>query len=190
MSGKCVTVGLGGVLDAPVAVEKEPRLWPFAAHRHLQRGDGQRRIDALGKGVADNLFGAEILGDGGIEPALAGRYVGDIADPDAVRFGDGKLSLPQVRRGCVAVVRIGRDAVGPAAGGLDSGLAHQAVDALARAGKFGAQQVVQAVEPERRVLRVQPDETARNGLIFKRARAWRVLFPCVIAAAGDFKRAA
>ena len=187
---QCVTVALRGVLYAAVAVENETRCRPLSAHRHLQRGDGQRCVDAVGKGVSDNLFGTEILDNGGVEPALAGRNVGNVADPDGVRFCDVKLPLQQVRRGRVAVVRVGRNAVGPAARGADAGPTHQAVDALAAAAEIRAQKAVEAVESECRILRVKLDQTAGNSLVFKGSRAGTVYPPGVVTAAGDFERAA
>jgi hypothetical protein len=50
--------------------------------------------------------------------------------------------------------------------------------------------MIQAVKAERRVLCVKLDELARNRLILKRTGAGLVMFPGVIAAAGDFKYAA
>ena len=189
-SAKRVAVALRGVLHAAVAVENETRCRPLSAYSHLQRGDGQRCVDAVGKSVSDNLFGTEILDDGGVEPALAGRNVGNVADPDGVRFCDVKMPLQQVRRGRVAVVRVGRNAVGPAARGADAGPTHQAVDALAAAAEIRAQKAVETVEPECRILRVKLDQTAGNSLVFKGSRAGTVYPPGVVTAAGDFERAA
>jgi hypothetical protein len=88
------------------------------------------------------------------------------------------------------VIRVSHDTVSPATGREYAGTAHQAMDSLAGAAKFGMEHMVQAVKAKRRVLCVKLDELARNRLILKRTGAGLVMFPCVIAAPGDFKYAA
>lgn len=45
---------------------------------HVKGGDGKIRIDTVRKGVANELFGAKILNNGQIQPALVDRNVAKI----------------------------------------------------------------------------------------------------------------
>lgn len=60
----------------------------------------------VGEGVADNALGTKILDRCKIEPALAGRNVGDVADPCLIWPIRVKIALKQVGRNRVRMVGI------------------------------------------------------------------------------------
>ena len=82
-------------------------------------------------------------------------------------------------------IRIGT----PACGG-DVHLVHQAVDALARAGKLRADQVIQAVQPKGGITLMQAQQPAFQFLILLPAQRGFAAQPFVVPAAGDLQQSA
>ena len=105
-----------GVLDAPITVKDEPLRRFVAAYRHVEGFQSQGSVDALGKGVAYNFSGTQVLDDGQVEPAFPGGDVGNIAHPGLIRAFKIELSLQQVRRRRMAVPGVGCGLIGPASG--------------------------------------------------------------------------
>lgn len=70
------SVGHGGVLDAPVAVEDQSRGRALPADGHVQGVQGKLGVDALGKGIPYNFLGAQVFDNGEIQPAFPGGDVG------------------------------------------------------------------------------------------------------------------
>ena len=56
--GQPVTEGRSSILNTPVAVEDQPGLRSFTSYRHVQCGESQLGVNAVGKGVTHNLLGA------------------------------------------------------------------------------------------------------------------------------------
>ena len=92
------------VLDAPVRVENEPSFRPLPPHCHVERIEGELRINAVRQGISNDFFQVQILDDSEIEPTLACWDVGDVAHPDAVWRIAAKVSPQQVRRDGMFVV--------------------------------------------------------------------------------------
>ncbi len=80
--------------------------------------------------------------------------------------------------------------VGTPARGGDVHLVHQAVDALARAGKLRADQVIQAVQPKGGITLVQAQQPAFQFLILLPAQRGFAAHPFVVPAAGDLQQSA
>ena len=53
--------------------------------RHAERRQRERCVDAVGERISHNLFGAKILDNSKIQPALPGWDVCNIANPDGIR---------------------------------------------------------------------------------------------------------
>ena len=64
---------------------------------------------------------------------------------------------------------------------------HEAMDALARTGKFFADQMVQAVQVKGRILYMQRQQPAFERLIMQLAQRRFALQPFIVPAAGDFE---
>lgn len=88
--------GRGSILDAPVTLEDQPRLWPFTVYSHVQCGKGQPGINTAGKSVAHNLLGTQILDSGQIQSVFASGNISDVTYPGLTGFLKGKLTLQQV----------------------------------------------------------------------------------------------
>ena len=148
-------VGSGGILDAAVTVKDEAFIWFLPPHSHVQGIQSKPRVDPAGKGIAYDLLETEVLHNGQIQPALAGRDVGDIAHPGLVRPVKGEVPLEQVRGDGMAVQGVGRGLVCAAAGGADACQTHLAVYPLAGTAKLRPQQVVETVQSHCRILLMQ-----------------------------------
>ena len=56
----------------------EARSWAPPLDRHHERGDGEFGTHVFAHGPANHLAGEQVEDHGQVEPALAGRNVGDI----------------------------------------------------------------------------------------------------------------
>ena len=143
-----------GVLDALVTVKDEPLRRFVAAYRHVQGFQSQGSVDTLGKGVAHNFSGTQVLDNGQIEPAFPGGNIGDIAHPGLIRVFKIELSLQKVGRRRMAVPGVGCGLIGPASDRRDPCQPHLTVDPLAGTAEFRLEHVVEAVQPQGRILLV------------------------------------
>ena len=85
-------VVIASVLAASVGVRQQPLAWQTSLHRQLQRIDHEASFHVFGQGPADHTPRVEVLNGGQVQPALAGRDVGDVRCP---RFMGGfRLELP------------------------------------------------------------------------------------------------
>lgn len=183
-------VGGRGILDAPVGVENQALLRPLPPDGHAQGVEGQFGVNAVRKGVANNLFEAQVLDDGEIQPALAGGDVGNIPHPCLVWLGELEITAQQIGSHRVPVVGIGCPLVGFPAHGMDIPLLHQPMDPLTRAVESRLQQLVQAVQPQRRVQLVQPQKLPQYSLVFQAATAAPAPLPGIITAPGHLQQTA
>ena len=69
-------------------------------------------------------------------------------------------------------------------------LVHKAVDTLAGTGKILADQVIQAVQAKSRILFVQRQQAAFQGLVMQLAQRGLAVQPFIVPAAGDLKQTA
>jgi len=63
---------------------------------HDERGDGEFGTHVFAHGPANHLAGEQVEDHGQVEPALAGRNVGDIRQPDLIGPLRDKILLEQV----------------------------------------------------------------------------------------------
>lgn len=146
VSGQAFPVSFGGILDAAVAVKNQPFVRFLAPYSHVQSIQCKPRVNPAGKGIAYNFLETEVFHDGKIQPALAGRDVGDITHPGLVWPVKGEAAFEQVRSDGMAVHGVGRGFVCTAAGGADARQTHLAVYPLARTAELRLEQVVEAVQ--------------------------------------------
>ena len=106
-------VGVAGVLNPAVAVMNEARPRPPVPHRHAKRVQAKPAFEAVRQAPTDDLAGRQVLDRGGIEPALVGRDLGDVREPDLIRPRGGEGALEKVRRNPVGVSAVGRDGTSP-----------------------------------------------------------------------------
>lgn len=180
-------VGAGRILDAAIGVEDEAGVGMAAADGRIESGEGEIRIDAVGESIADDLPGTQIFDSSETEPALIGRYAGDIADPSLVGSVKRKLAHEQIGSDRMRMLGVGGRLVSAFTHRKDVQLVHEAVDALARAGKVFADQVVQAVQAEGRILHTQRQKPAFQRLIVQLAHRGFAMRPFAVPAAGDFE---
>ena len=88
--------------------------------------------EVVGHAPADDLAGGHVLDRGQIQPALPGRNVAEVGQPDRVRPLGGEVPVEQVGRDREVVAAVGgtRDAAPPARNG-QAALAHEPCDPLA-----------------------------------------------------------
>jgi len=110
---------------------------------HDERGDGEFGTHMLAHGPANHLAGEQVEDHGKVEPALAGRNVGDVRQPNLIGPVHDKILLEQVCRHRQAMLAVGcADAIAARSPRLDTVLAHDpfdplAADGLARGAQFG-----------------------------------------------------
>src|SRR4051795_8043261 len=94
---------------------------------HPQGGARQPGPEVVGHRPADDLTRGHVLDRGQVQPALAGRDVGDVGQPDRVRSLGGELPVERVGRDREVVAAVGgpRGAAPPARDG-EAALAHEA----------------------------------------------------------------
>ena len=86
-----------GVLAAAVAVENDA-VGGFADHEGGSEGlDDEAGTQVVGDGVADHLAGVQVDHGRGVDPAVDGLDVGDVAALADVGFGCGEVLPDQVR---------------------------------------------------------------------------------------------
>src|SRR4051794_18792154 len=117
---------LESALDAAVRVVDQPRRRLPAPDRHQQRVAGELLAEVVGHAPADDLARGHVLDRRQVQPALPGRDVRDVGQPDRVRLVGRELPVEQVGRDREAVAAAGRarDAA-PAARDRQAALAHE-----------------------------------------------------------------
>lgn len=188
--GQALLVSVGGVLDAAVGVKDETGLRPAALDSHIQGGQGKTGVNMVGEGVANDLLCAKVLHDSAVEPALAGRDIGDVADPCGVGLVKGEAAREEIRRDGMRMSGVCSGFVSALACGGNAQLIHQAVDALAGAGKLRADQMIQAVQPKGRITLVQAQQFALERLVLLSTQGGLAAQPFVVPAAGDLQQPA
>jgi hypothetical protein len=119
---------LESALAAAIRVVREPGIGPPVGDRHAQRRQGQFPRHGRRHGPADHLAGKQVQHDGQVEPALLGRHVGDVGQPDLVWCCCRELPCQQVGRQRQGMVAVGRGPEPPPAPGPDAMPPHQAGD--------------------------------------------------------------
>ena len=183
-------ISASGILDAAVRVEDEAGIGMASADGRLECGEGEICVDAVRESVADDLLGTQIFDSSEIEPAFVSRDIGDIANPSLVGSIKRKLAHEQIRSNGMGMPGIRSRLVSAFAHGGNAQFIHEAVNALARTGELFADQVVQAIQAESRILHMQSQQPAFERLIMQLAHRGFALQPFIVPAAGDFKQSA
>lgn len=68
-------------MDAAGGVDDEAGSRLASPEGHNKDDQGKARVNAVGEGAADDLFGTKIFHNGTIDPSLVCRDIGDVADP-------------------------------------------------------------------------------------------------------------
>src|SRR5689334_12899077 len=98
---------LESALHAAVRVVDQPARRLPAADGHQQRVAGELGPEVVGHGPADDLACGQVPYRGQVEPALAGRDVAEVGQPDRVRPVGREAPLEQVRGDRVVVPAVG-----------------------------------------------------------------------------------
>jgi hypothetical protein len=88
--------------------------------RPIERRQREGPIEARAGRPADDAPRMEVEDDGQVEPALAGREIGEIRRPDVIGDRDCKLLLEQVGRDREGMSAVGRDPEPPASHTLEA----------------------------------------------------------------------
>lgn len=105
------------------------------------------------------------LYDGEIEPSLPGRDIGDISNPNLVGSVRLEIAVQEIGRDGMLVVGVGGIAERSLSHRINAQPLHDAVNTAARAPQITAQNVVNAVEAQSRILLMQPKNQAAELLI-------------------------
>ena len=98
---------LAGVLHAAIRMHQQALAGAALGAGHLQRADHEFAAQMIGHRPADDLATPQIHDQRQIHPALGGRHISDVLEPDLIRAG-GRWSLGQpVGRDGLVVVAVG-----------------------------------------------------------------------------------
>jgi hypothetical protein len=81
----------------------QPRRRPLSLDGHLERIEGDLHVQRRAHAPADDVAGEEVEHGGQVQPAVAGRDVGEIGQPDLVRRLGGEVVAEPIRRDRIAV---------------------------------------------------------------------------------------
>jgi hypothetical protein len=99
----------------------EPRRRPLPLGGHEEGGRGELCAQVVAHGPPHDLAARQVEHSRQVPPALAGRHVGDVGEPDLVRGRGREALLQEVGRDRQAVAAVG--GAGPEAargGGVDA----------------------------------------------------------------------
>jgi len=78
-------------MDATVGVMDQPGRRPLAFDTHVQRLPCDLGVQGLAYGSAEDVAGVHVQDRRQVQPAFAGRYVGEIGEPDLAGAAIWKL---------------------------------------------------------------------------------------------------
>lgn len=105
--GEQRAIVIAGVLDAAIRVMQQTRARTPSAQCHAERAQREIDVKRLAHRPADAAARGEIQHRGQVEPALPGRDVGNVADPDPIHLGHVELAIEESGRDPIHVLRIG-----------------------------------------------------------------------------------
>src|SRR5208337_385002 len=119
-----------GILHAPVRVMDEAWLGVSGDQGHVERLDGQARLEMVGERPADHLARKSVENDGEINKLLRQPDIGDVGDPNLIEPCGNKSAreIGNDRELVAAVGRVGNEWLLPQAQQIV--LAHEAQDVL------------------------------------------------------------
>ena len=123
-------VVVGAILTAPIRVMHQSGGRSAQPQRKRQRLLGELSVDACGHRPADQAAAEHVQHQGNIQPALCGRHVGNVGQPELVRRTGLEPTAHQVRFRGQRMTRVGRAHETPLATGLKTFLAHQPMNAF------------------------------------------------------------
>src|SRR5918993_2749224 len=94
-------------LHATIRVVDQPTWWLPTLDGHEQCIAGKLGPEMVGHAPAHDLAGGHVLDRGQVEPALAGRNVADIGQPDGIGMIGSKVPPQQVRRHRIVMPAVG-----------------------------------------------------------------------------------
>src|SRR4051812_34255699 len=161
----------------------QSRSRPTTNGSHLQRVEGELRVDVVGHCPPDPATRERVDEDGKVEPPVASGHVGDVAHPDAVGCRSGEVTSEQVGRDSMTVPRVRHAAETPRSSAAEAFLPHQSSDSLpADATTTSAQLAMHArttVPPT--MLTMDVSELGRQPDVSSRSRRRGRACPLVIA---------
>jgi hypothetical protein len=102
---------------------------------HGERSDGEFGTHVIAHGPTNHLAGEQVEDHGQVEPALAGRNVGDIGQPDLIGLVGDKVLIQQVCRHREGMLAVGcAHAIAARRPSPETVLAHDPLDPLAADG--------------------------------------------------------
>ncbi len=178
---------VGGILAAAIGVVDEPGGRLAGAERHRQGRRGEFRPQVVGHGPADHPAGVGVEEHGQTQPALPGRHVCAIPEPEALRPRRREVARDAVGGGRVARIGDGGARPSSAVAADEAGGAQQARDpAHATADTTHPQR---GVDPRRAVgaaaARVDERDLVGQRLVGGGARRDPAVRPRVVAGAGN-----
>src|SRR4051812_27734426 len=116
---------LESALDPAIGVLDQPAGRLPALDRHHEGVAGELAAEVVGHAPPDDLAGGHVLDGGQVQPALPGRDVGDVREPDRVRPVGGEVPAEQVRRHGMVMPAVGRARDAAPARGRQAASAHE-----------------------------------------------------------------
>src|SRR5205807_297529 len=130
-----VAVVAGGVLAAAVGMMDQACSRALPLDCHGERGDGEFGTHVIAHGPTNHLAAEQVEDYGQVEPALAGRNVGDIGQPDLIGLVGDKVLIQQVCRHREGMLAVGcAHAIAARRPSPETVLAHDPLDPLAADG--------------------------------------------------------
>ncbi len=143
---------------------------------HAERADGEFRAHVISHGPADHFAGEQVEDHGQVEPALAGRDIRDIGQPDLIGAVGNKVLVQHVFRHGQGMLAVGcADPIAPRRSRPNAVLAHEPCDPLSADGmtlgaEFGVNARRSVSFP---VLRMDPPDVDQQLAVGDLARALR-----------------
>lgn len=106
---------------------------PAPPPSHVQSVEDQLGAQVIGDRPSDDAAGEDVQDDRAVDPALSGAVLGDVGDPEPVRAVGGEPPVDQVRRRLCRGIPDGAAAPATSMDALQTGRAHQPLDAFAAA---------------------------------------------------------
>ncbi len=86
----------------------EPCSWPSSLDCHGQCGDGEFGTPVIAHGPADHFASEQVEDHGQVKPALGGRDIRDIGEPDLIGPVGNEVLIEQVFRHGQGVLAVSR----------------------------------------------------------------------------------
>ena len=119
-----------GILATPIRVMYQARPRPATIYRHMEGIQHHLSTHAAGQGPAHDEPGMKIQQGGQVQPTFPGRNIRDVCQPPPVGLLGLKITIQQIGRDRMGMVRVRRRLEFLLLSGLDSVLTHQPCDTV------------------------------------------------------------